>query len=136
MVTKKDVKFEPPRSQVVAEANAKAEVKEQLHTFVQPADSDTTADGYVAVDPIYQNHANDFDAPLQSEKGVEKDLEEEFLESVEGVPAEAGKQLSDLYVDKARVEDKDEKPADDGDEEADTEEPTGTQAPTGTENKS
>lgn len=40
---------------------------------VDPAPSDT---GFVNVDPIYQNFANETEKPLAAEKGVEKKLEE------------------------------------------------------------
>lgn len=34
---------------------------------------------YLGTSPIYQNHANDTDAPLQAEEGVDRDLEERHL---------------------------------------------------------
>ena len=102
MVTKKDVKFEKPRSQVVAEALAKQDPPEKLHTFVDPKDSDTIKDGFVGVDPIYQNAANEFDEPIAAKSGVDKKAEEAFKEAMDNEPKEAGTQLSDLYVDRAR----------------------------------
>lgn len=46
---------------------------------VGPNESLVSEDGFVGVDPMYQNYANETDAPLASESGPEKDLEDRVL---------------------------------------------------------
>jgi hypothetical protein len=93
-------KLEKPRSQVVAEQLAKnTDPPADLVTSQNMADSGVYKDGFVGVDPIYQNNANEFDAPLASEGGVEKDAEEFFEQSLKNEPTEAGEKLSSVYGD-------------------------------------
>lgn len=44
-------------------------------------------DAYVGTDPIYQNYANETEAPLGSEKGVEAKLEDRIIDTVPSVPS-------------------------------------------------
>lgn len=60
---------------------------------VGPSESLVSEDGFIGVDPVYQNAANDTDMPLSSEEGPEKNLEDRLLtpateESIEGDKAE------------------------------------------------
>lgn len=50
---------------------------------VGPNESLVSEDGFVGVDPIYQNYANDTEAPYQSDEGVEKDLEDRAMNAAE-----------------------------------------------------
>lgn len=62
--------YSKPTSQLDLEARQKAD-------YVPPGvvkkseDQGLSDNGYIGVDPIYQNHANDTEAPIQSEKGPE-----------------------------------------------------------------
>ncbi len=65
---------------------------------VNPKDNKVVTDeGYVGVDPVYQNHANDTEKPLQSKKGPDKLAEQAYVEAVEGDAKEASDELKDLY---------------------------------------
>ena len=50
----------------------------RVYDSVNPEDSPTNAEGYVGVDPVYQNHANETDAPLEGEdnEGPDEDAGE------------------------------------------------------------
>lgn len=56
-----------------------------------------TEEGYVGVDPIYQNHANDTEKPLAANAGPDKLAEDAYKATVEGKPKKPGDQLSKLY---------------------------------------
>jgi hypothetical protein len=58
-----------------------------------------TKEGYVATDPIYQNHANSTEKPLAAKDGADALAEKAYKEAVTGKGKPAGKQLSDLYGD-------------------------------------
>lgn len=50
---------------------------------VGPNDSLVDDSGFVGVSPEYANYANETDAPLSSDEGAEKDLEDRILGSAE-----------------------------------------------------
>lgn len=58
-----------------------------------------TKEGYIGVDPIYQNHANDTEKPYASEGGGDKLAEEAYREAVEGKPKKAGEQLAAAHAE-------------------------------------
>jgi hypothetical protein len=99
--TELDVK---PTSQVDLERRLGEDPPTKLFETVNPVDSVLTADddsddegdAYVGVDPIYQNHANETDKPLQAEKGPDKAAEDAYFDSFEG-EVEAGTQLKEVY---------------------------------------
>jgi hypothetical protein len=65
---------------------------------VNPNDNKAiTDDGYVGVDPVYQNFANDTDEPLQADEGGDKLAEDAYVEAVEGDAKEAGEELKELF---------------------------------------
>jgi len=76
-----EAQYAPPASQVdleerLASGNASHRVLSTADIAVQePRPEDV--EGYVNVDPIYQNHANHTEAPLQGEGGPEAQLEAE-----------------------------------------------------------
>lgn len=66
-----EAQYAPPASQVdlaerLANGNASSAVLSTAPSAVQEA-RPVDEEGYVNVDPIYQNHANDTEAPLQAE---------------------------------------------------------------------
>ena len=67
--------YSKPTAQVDLEERMKDDyvVPTQLQQGSDPEPSET---GFVGVDPIYQNFANDTEKPLRAEKGVEKKLED------------------------------------------------------------
>lgn len=69
-----------------------------FNASVNPRDNDVfDKDGYVGVDPIYQNHANDTEKPYAAEGGADELAEKAYFESVRGEGKEPGDQLSELY---------------------------------------
>lgn len=56
---------------------------------VGPNESLISEDGFVGVDPIYQNAANETEEPYASDEGPEKALEDRVLELVESDAATA-----------------------------------------------
>lgn len=86
MAEKEKVVYTKPTSQLDLEARQEAEKKGENPFAVadavrNPTGPEETKDLYVGTDPIYQNHANDTEAPKQSEKGAEKDAEQGFLKA-------------------------------------------------------
>ena len=82
MVKKKEeAQYAPPASQVdlaerLESGNASHRVLSTADIAVQePRPEDV--EGYVNVDPIYQNYANETEKPLQGDGGPEGQLEEE-----------------------------------------------------------
>lgn len=59
-------------------------------TFVNP--SPLGEEEYIGTDPIYQNHANDTEKPLAASKGVWKDAEDAYKESV-AIPEDTDESL-------------------------------------------
>lgn len=61
-------------------------------TALNPADQldldDESDDGFVGVDPIYRNYANDTEKPLQADEGAEAKAEELHWKSVYGEATE------------------------------------------------
>ncbi len=77
---------------------------------VNPSDNKVITDeGYVGVDPVYQNYANDTEAPYQADEGPDKLAEDAYVEAVEGDPKEAGEQLKELFGAVTNSEDNDGK---------------------------
>lgn len=80
-------KYEKPASQVDLEARQKSD-------YVPPSvkkvgtDAEPSENGYVGVDPIYQNYANDTDGPQAAESGPEAKVESDFY--ADEVDYEAG----------------------------------------------
>lgn len=68
-----------------------------LGKTVGPNESLVSEDGFVGVDPIYQNAANETDEPLAAEDGVEKVIEDRVLELIEtdAATAEANQQTTE-----------------------------------------
>lgn len=88
-----------------------------------PVDSTLNADGFVGVDPVYQNFANDTDEPLAAEEGPDKLAEEAYADAVEGGPREASDALKENFSSVSRVENpKDESADASADDEGDEEE--------------
>lgn len=60
--------------------------------LIQGTDPDLSDNGYVGVDPIYQNYTNDTEKPYLAEKGPEKKVEElvyaEDVDTSKGATAE------------------------------------------------
>lgn len=83
MAEKEKVVYSKPTSQVDLEARLKnGNAAATLTDPINPGMPDVEAGNlYVGTDPIYQNHANDTEAPLQADKGVERKAEENFLSS-------------------------------------------------------
>ena len=76
-----EAQYAPPASQVdleerLASGNASHRILSTADIAVQEPRPDDV-EGYINVDPIYQNHANDTEAPLQGEEGPEAELEKE-----------------------------------------------------------
>ena len=67
--------YSKPTSQVDLEERTKDDyvVPAQLVQGTDPVPAET---GFVGVDPIYQNYANDTEKPLRAEKGAEKKFED------------------------------------------------------------
>jgi hypothetical protein len=86
---------------------------------VNPSEA-VTSDGYIGTDPIYQNHANDTDEPMQADEGPDKLAEDAYIDSVEGEPTEAGEALKGHFADLTRTAD-DSKAKDEADDESDDE---------------
>lgn len=67
--------YEKPTSQVDLEARLKDDYESPSLLRQGESPSLESANGYIGVDPIYQNFANETEKPLAAEKGVEKKLE-------------------------------------------------------------
>lgn len=71
---------------------------------VGPNESLISEDGFVGVDPIYQNAANETEMPLASEEGAEKVLEDRVLTQVEdAAKAEEEKQKEQEQEEPAKA---------------------------------
>ena len=86
MAEKEKVVYTKPTSQTDLEARLESEKNGEnpfalASSTVNPGTPDETDGLYVGTDPIYQNHANDTEAPLQAQKGGEKLAEEKFLKA-------------------------------------------------------
>jgi hypothetical protein len=106
--TELDVK---PTSQLDLERRLGEDPPNTLFKTVNPVESTLTADDntseltggddgdlYVGTDPIYQNHANDTEKPLQAEEGPDKSAEDFYLDTVDSEGGtEAGDQLKEAY---------------------------------------
>lgn len=57
--------------------------------LVQGSDPEPSKTGFVGVDSVYQNFANDTEAPMKSEEGAEAKVEEKYY--AEDADFEAGK---------------------------------------------
>lgn len=57
---------------------------EQFPVENPSSDNAVNKDGFVGVDPVYQNFANKTDAPLAAGKGDEKALEEKHKKNLDG----------------------------------------------------
>lgn len=68
--------YEKPTQQVDLEERLKDDYVPAAVLTVAEDPVVTSENGYVAVDPIYQNFANETDKPFAAEKGPEKKLEE------------------------------------------------------------
>lgn len=88
---KEKVRYSKPTSQQDLERRLEKDNEaETLLTGVNPAEQDhLVSDGYVGVDPVYQNHANDTDKPRASEDGAEKKAEEAFVASLTATVSES-----------------------------------------------
>lgn len=96
--SKEKATYSKPTSQVDLEARLKADAEEtsppprkkgedfdapgpfNVQGAVNP-DGEPTEDGYVGTDKIYQNYANETDAPLQADEGADKLAEEAFADA-------------------------------------------------------
>jgi hypothetical protein len=58
-----------------------------------------TDEGYVGVDPIYQNHANDTEKPYAAEGGADGLAEDAYADAVDSDGNEPGDQLKAAYGD-------------------------------------
>lgn len=77
---------------------------------VNPAGAQEAAEeGYVGTDPIYQNHANDTEAPLAAEEGVWADAEDKYHEDLAGDAKEPSDELKAFYKDRSTNLDPDAK---------------------------
>jgi hypothetical protein len=79
-----EAKYDKPTSQLDLEARLERE-NENTDAHVPGYTNPVSfgVENYVGTDPIYQNHANDTEAPLNAEEGAEKTAEELFRESHE-----------------------------------------------------
>jgi hypothetical protein len=66
---------------------------------VNPVDQadHVTDEGYVGVDPVYQNYANDTDKPLAAEEGPDQAAEDAFHEAYEAEASEGSELLLSNY---------------------------------------
>lgn len=104
MVQKKEkVEYTRPASQLDLEARLERDNESPLAVVRAENRRDVFGEDepYVNVDPIYQNHANDTEAPLEAEEGVDKDAEDAFRESAAGKESDHSQdqQRSGPYVD-------------------------------------
>lgn len=72
---------------------------------VNPSEAIRSDEGYVGVNPEYQNAANETDEPRDAEEGVEKDLEDAYYEAVEQGPQDTDEGVKSLYYDAANPKD-------------------------------
>lgn len=107
--SKDEVTFPKTTAQVDLETRLKNGNKaEYASDPVNPKDVGVVSDdGFVGVDPIYQNAANKTDRPIAAKSGPDKAAEEAHIESVEGDANEPSEQLAGLYGDVSRSGDKD-----------------------------
>lgn len=94
---KDEAVYTRPTSQVDLEERLKAD--NRLGAPVENAKPKPVSDdGYVGVDPIYQNHANDTDAPHQADDGADKLAEKSFEEQATRTKgAEPSEELKENY---------------------------------------
>jgi hypothetical protein len=75
--------YSKPTSQLDLEARQKPDYVPP-GVVKQGEDQGLSDNGYIAVDPIYQNHANDTEAPIRAEKGPEaKVFDNHYAEDVD-----------------------------------------------------
>lgn len=70
--------YSKPASELDLEARQKKDYQPSS-VVGQAQDPQVSDNGYVAVDPIYQNHANDTEAPVKAEGGAEAKVFEDHL---------------------------------------------------------
>lgn len=70
--------YEKPSSQLDLEARQKKGYKPSS-VLIQGEDPQVSDNGYIGVDEVYQNYANDTEAPLRAEDGPEAKIEANFL---------------------------------------------------------
>ena len=70
--------YEKPASQVDLEARQKKDYQPSS-VLIKGEDPQVSDNGYIGVDPIYQNYANDTEAPLKSEGGPEAKIQANFV---------------------------------------------------------
>lgn len=79
----KEAVYTKPTSQRDLEARLEVENEREDSKVVGPKNPDDfTEEGYIGVDPIYQNHANDTEAPIKADEGPEAKVVEQYRESV------------------------------------------------------
>ena len=83
------VTFTKPTSQLDLEARQKKDYKPA--SIVAGTNPEIDDSGYIGVDPIYQNAANEVDEPLTPTEGPEAITEEAYVKSVQAVGKQAPK---------------------------------------------
>lgn len=77
-------------------AQEKSEVFTLVQTVNPSSDGVLHQNGYVGVDPVYQNHASDTEKPLAATKGDEKALEQKAKDRLDGKGNVANVQLAEI----------------------------------------
>lgn len=70
--------YSKPASQLDLEERQKSDYTPPS-VLLQGEDPHLSTNGYVGVDPVYQNAANDTEKPMQADKGAEAKVFEKFL---------------------------------------------------------
>lgn len=70
--------YEKPASQVDLEARQKKDYQPSS-VLIKGEDPVVSDNGYIGVDPIYQNYANETEAPMKSEGGPEAKIQANFV---------------------------------------------------------
>lgn len=98
-------KYTKPTSQLDLEAR-------QAKDFVNPSvlvkgvDGEPSDNGFIGVDPVYQNYANETDRPLLAEGGAESKLEKDYVTDDVDTTKGATPEGESEAEDKAEDEDK------------------------------
>lgn len=79
--------YEKPASQLDLEARQKKDYVSPS-VLTQGVDREPSENGYVNVDPVYQNYANETERPYLAEKGAEAEVEKAYYS--EDVDTSAG----------------------------------------------
>lgn len=87
-----------PHQQYLEATLGEEQVAPVFYETVNPRDNDAfDQGGYVGVDPIYQNYANETEKPYAAEGGADALAEKAYFDSVRGDAREPGDQLKELY---------------------------------------